>query len=295
MALTVSLMCGPQNYVGGGGFGGVYKGEIAHGNGHQTIVAKRLDTSHGQGEKQYYNELQILCEYKHANVIGLVGYSNETRERIIVYEHASRGSLDRYLNDARLTWKKRLNICIDVASGLAFLHGDAETGQEVVIHRDIKTPNILLFDDWKAKLGDFGLSLISTLYEKENYIIDHACGTRGYVDPLYRKTGFLTIESDIYSFGVVLFEILCGRSTYPINKNEGPFLDSVKHNFEEGKQDEMVFEAIKKQIVPKSLTTFQMIAYRCLHDDKEKRPTAKEVLAQLKMALEYQVSLSMFY
>ncbi|PWA86333.1 serine/threonine/dual specificity protein kinase, catalytic domain-containing protein [Artemisia annua] len=278
----------PQNYVGGGGFGGVYKGEIARGNGHQTIVAKRLDTSHGQGEKQYYNELQILCEYKHTNVIGLVGYSNETRERIIVYEHASRGSLDRYLNDARLTWKKRLNICIDVASGLAFLHGDDETGQEVVIHRDIKTQNILLFDDWKAKVGDFGLSLISTVYEKENYIIDHACGTRGYVDPLYRKTGFLTIESDIYSFGVVLFEILCGRSTYPINKNEGLFLDFVKHSFEEGKQDEMVFEAIKKEIVPKSLLTFQMIAYRCLHDDREKRPTAKEVLAQLKMALEYQ-------
>ncbi|PWA55450.1 serine/threonine/dual specificity protein kinase, catalytic domain-containing protein [Artemisia annua] len=278
----------PQNYVGGGGFGGVYKGEIARGNGHQTIVAKRLDTRLGQGEQQYYNELQILCEYKHANVIGLVGYNNETRERIIVYEHASRGSLDRYLNDSRLTWKKRLNICIDVASGLAFLHGDAETGQEVVIHRDIKTQNILLFDDWKAKVGDFGLSLITTLYKDKNYIIDHACGTKGYVDPVYEKTRFLTIESDIYSFGVVLFEILCGRSTYSINKNEGLFLDFVKHSFEEGKQDEMVFEVIKKQIMPKSLTTFQMIAYRCLHDDRKKRPTAKEVLAQLKMALEYQ-------
>ncbi|GJW01886.1 kinase RLK-Pelle-LRR-I-1 family protein [Tanacetum coccineum] len=277
-----------HNYVGGGGFGGVYKGEIARGNGQQAIVAKRLDTRFGQGEEQYYNELQILCRYKHANVIGLVGYSNETRERIIVYEHASRGSLDRYLNDARLTWKKRLNICIDVASGLAFLHGDAGTGQEVVIHRDIKTPNILLFDDWKAKVGDFGLSLITTVYEGKNYIIDHACGTRGYVDPVYEKTRFLTIESDIYSFGVVLFEILCGRSIYPINKNEGLFLDSVKHGFEEGKQDEMVFEAIKKEIVPKSLTTFQMIAYRCLRDDRKKRPTAKEVLAQLKMALEYQ-------
>ncbi|GJX69646.1 protein kinase-like domain, concanavalin A-like lectin/glucanase domain protein [Tanacetum coccineum] len=277
-----------HNYVGGGGFGGVYKGEIARGKGHQAIVAKRLDTRYGQGEEQYYNELQILCRYKHDNVIGLVGYSNETRERVIVYEHASRGSLDSYLNDARLTWKKRLNICIDVASGLAFLHGDAETGQEVVIHRDIKTPNILLFDDWKAKVGDFGLSLITTVYEDKNYIIDHASGTRGYVDPVYEKTRFLTIESDIYSFGVVLFEILCGRSTYPINKHEGLFLDSVKHGVEEGKHDEMVFEAIKKEIVPKSLTTFQMIAYRCLHDDRAKRPKAKEVLAQLKMALEYQ-------
>ncbi|GKF76226.1 protein kinase-like domain, concanavalin A-like lectin/glucanase domain protein, partial [Tanacetum coccineum] len=192
-------------------------------------------------------------------------YCNETHEKIIVYEHASRGSLDNYLNDVGLTWRKRLQICIDVATGLAFLHGGGQE-RNVVIHRDIKTANILLFDDWKAKVADFGLSMRSRIDEETNYVADHVCGTQGYCDPLYSKLGFLTIESDVYSFGVVLFEILFGRSTYAVYKQKERFLHSlVKDYYEEGKQDELVFEAIKEQIVPKSLSIFQKIAYQCLH------------------------------
>ncbi|XP_071688482.1 putative wall-associated receptor kinase-like 16 [Rutidosis leptorrhynchoides] len=140
-------------------------------------------------------------------------------EKVIVYEYASRGSLDRHLNTSSLTWMKQLNICIDVANALKFLHGGVAT-QATVIHRDIKTENILLNDEWKAKLVDYGLSMISAINQKTEYIIANACGTEGYVDPLYRKSGFLTMESDIYSFGVVLFEILCGRSTFSFNKHE---------------------------------------------------------------------------
>nr|XP_043637937.1 probable serine/threonine-protein kinase PBL23 [Erigeron canadensis] len=280
------------NDIGGGGFGRVYKGRVAEkgGNGEYAIVAKKLDTKHGQGEKQFYNELQILYEYKHKNIIGLVGYSNETYEKIIVYEHAHKGSLDKYLSDTSLTWKNRLNICIDFVSGLDFLHGGGH-GQEIVIHRDIKAANILLFDNWKAKVGDFGLSMISTVNKETHYVIDHACGTKGYLDPLYLKTGFLTLESDIYSLGVVLFEILCGSTTFEIYKLKGQYLPCfIKDIFKEGKQSEVVFHAIKYEIVQKSLTTFQNIAYQCLDDDREKRPTSKVVLAQLKNAMELQVS-----
>ncbi|XP_071688473.1 uncharacterized protein [Rutidosis leptorrhynchoides] len=110
-----------------GGFGNVYRGKVPNGDGFDTIVAKRLDTSGGQGEKQFRNELQILVKYKHENVIRLVGYCDEKDEKVIVYEYASRGSLDRYQNDARLTWTKRLNICIDVATALEFLHGGLST------------------------------------------------------------------------------------------------------------------------------------------------------------------------
>ncbi|XP_071719427.1 uncharacterized protein [Rutidosis leptorrhynchoides] len=276
--------------IGEGGFGSVYIGEVAqkHSYGHHTIVAKKLDTSHGQGLPQYYNELQIFYKYNHENVIGLVGYSDETDEKLIVYERAPKGSLDRYLKDVELTWRKRLMICIDIASGLDFLHGGIE-GQEVVIHRDIKTPNILLFGDWKAKLGDFGLSLISSIDKDTEYTIDRACGTPGYVDPLYLKTGFLTTESDIYSFGVVLFEILCGKATYKIPNLEGrSLLGFIRQNFEAGQQEEIVFRAIKEEIVPKSLTTFIDIVYKCLDDDRGKIPTSKEVLAQLKKALQFQ-------
>nr|XP_043637984.1 interferon-induced, double-stranded RNA-activated protein kinase-like [Erigeron canadensis] len=280
------------NVIGGGGFERVYKGEVAEkdGNGHYMIVAKKLDIRHGQGEKQFYNELQILYEYKHENIIDLVGYSDETDEKIIVYEHAPKGSLDKYLSDTSLTWKNRLKICIDFATGLDFLHGGGH-GQEVVIHRDIKAANILLFEDWKAKVGDFGLSMISTVKRDTDYVIDHACGTKGYLDPLYLKSGFLTVKSDIYSFGVVLFEILCGRTTFTIHKLKGHLLPSfIKQVFKEGKQGEVIFHAIKDEIVPKSLTTFQNIAYQCLDNDREKRPTTKEILTELKKAMEFQVT-----
>nr|XP_043633251.1 putative receptor-like protein kinase At5g39000 [Erigeron canadensis] len=279
------------NDIGGGGFGRVYKGEVANldGNGHYTIVAKQPDTRHGQGEKQFYNELQILYEYKHENIIGLIGYSNETNVKVIIYEHAPMGSLDKYLSDPTLTWRNRLKICIDFATGLDFLHGGGH-GQEVVIHRDIKAANILLFDDWKTKVDDFGLSMISTVNKETDYVIDHACGTKGYLDPLYLKSGSLTRESDIYSFGVVLFEMLCGRTAFAVYKHKGQFLSTfIEHIFKEGKQDEVVFHAIKDEIVPKSLTTFQNVAYLCLDDDREKRPTSKEVLSRLKRAMEFQV------
>ncbi|KAJ0511863.1 putative protein kinase RLK-Pelle-LRR-I-1 family [Helianthus annuus] len=283
-----------DNCIGGGGFGKVYKGNLQDGDGFNTIVAKRLDTRSGQGEQQFLSELQILLNYKHENVIGLVGYCDENDEKIIIYEYASQGSLDRYLNDASLTWVKRLNICIDVASALYFFHGGVGK-QARVIHRDIKSANILLNRDWKAKLADFGLSLICPLIQEMDYVIDHACGTIGYLDPLYKKSGFLTIESDIYSLGVVLFEILCGRSTYAIKKHEGHYLpEFAKNKFENGKHDEVVFEQIREQIKPNSLTTFQKIAYRCLHHEREKRPTTKEILMHLKKALTFQVSYHTF-
>ncbi|KAL8255297.1 hypothetical protein R6Q59_033518 [Mikania micrantha] len=275
-----------DNYVGGGGFGKVFKGNLQDG---KTIVAKRLITKLGQGEQQFLTELEILLEYKHENVIGFVGYCDEEDEKIIIYEYASRGSLDRHLNNASLTWVERLNICIDVASALHFLH-EGVGKQAKVIHRDIKTSNILLNHDWKAKLADFGLSLISPITLESDYVIDYACGTPGYLDPLYEKNRFLTMESDIYSFGVVLFELLCGRSTFSIYKKEGHHLpDIIKNKFKEGKLDEVVFEQIKEPIKPKSLATFQNIAYQCLHHEREKRPTMKTVLMELKKAMEFQI------
>ncbi|KAJ0691329.1 putative protein kinase RLK-Pelle-LRR-I-1 family [Helianthus annuus] len=279
-----------DNCIGGGGFGRVYKGNLQDGDGFKTIVAKRLDSRFGQGEQQFLSELQILLDFKHESVIGLVGFCDENDEKIIIYEYASKGSLDRYLNDVSLTWEKRLDICLDVARALDFLHGGVGK-QAKVIHRDIKTANILLNDDWKAKLADFGLSLVSPLVKETDYVIDHVCGTTGYLDPLYRKSGFLTIESDIYSFGVVLFEILCGRSTFEIQKHEGHYLpDFIEKSFKEGKHGEVVFKQMREQIVPKSLITFQEIAYQCLNLDREKRPTTKKVIMQLKKALVFQVS-----
>ncbi|KAI3512287.1 hypothetical protein L1887_19602 [Cichorium endivia] len=270
-----------NNFVAKGGFGSIYKGKVKNAYGrHTTIAAKRFDAESEQGEHELLTELEILWEHKHENIIGFVGYCKEMHESIIVYEYASKGSLERYVTDNGLTWMKRLRICIDIVSGLDFLH------EHMVIHRDIKSANILLNDDWKAKISDFGLAVIVYIDNDMDFVIEPAAGTFGYLDPLYYRTGILTRESDIYSLGVVLFEMLCGRLAY----QEGSgFLGPLAANAcEEGKVDDIVFKGIKKHVAPKSLTTFQSIALQCLHPNREERPTTGEVLRRLKQALEFQ-------
>ncbi|KAK9058890.1 hypothetical protein SSX86_023734 [Deinandra increscens subsp. villosa] len=275
-----------ENLIGGGGFGKVFKGEVTRGNGSITIVAKRLDRSQGQGEHHFLTELEILFEYKHENIIGLEGYCNENNEKIIVYEHACNGSLDRHLNDVNLTWSKRLKICIDIARGLAFLHGGAPT-KEMVIHRDIKSANILLNSDWRAKISDFGLSAIIPRNEK---VVSKLVGTIGYVDPQYEFTGFFTEKSDIYSLGVLLFEILYGQLLVPNTKDYDQERVSriLKQIHEEEKLGLIVFDDIKEQIDPQSLSIFRVIVSKCLYVDRSKRPTAEHVLQQLEISVELQ-------
>jgi serine/threonine protein kinase len=274
------------NIIGHGGFGNVYRGVAAHGD--NFIAAKRLDRKSAEGEAEFMTELEILMEYKHENVIGLVGYCDEEDEKIIVYDYASRGSLDKYLGDDSLTWVMRLKICIDIAIGLEFLHGTVSS-PEIVIHRDISSSNILLFDDWKAKISDFGLSLVCPTNQDVGFVIDNVTGTIGYHDPLHSKTGFLTKESDIFSLGAVLFDILCGKLSSEKLDDEYLYLPFLaKHHYHVGKLDKLVFEGIKEQIVPLSYTTFTRIALQCLHHRRERRPTAHEVVIQLKKTLEFQ-------
>ncbi|GJS86238.1 kinase-like domain, phloem protein 2-like protein [Tanacetum coccineum] len=144
-----------DNTIGRGGSRNVYKGVASHANGHTITAAKRLDRRlFGHKETGFFRELDIPLKYKHENVIG---FCDDEIEKIILHDFASRGRLDGYLSDPSLTWVMRLKICIDIASGLNFLHA-TDVNQEVVIHRDIKSSNILIFDDWKAKITGFGLS-----------------------------------------------------------------------------------------------------------------------------------------
>ncbi|GKE02702.1 kinase-like domain, phloem protein 2-like protein [Tanacetum coccineum] len=276
-----------ENIIGHRGFWNVYKG-VTQAHGPNIIAAKRLERKSAEGEAEFMTELEILMEYKHENVIALVGYCDEEDEKIIVYEYASRGSLDKYLSDDCLTWVMRLKICIDIASGLEFLHGTVSS-LEMVIHRDINSSNILLLDDWKAKISDFGLSLVCPINQDVEYVKDNVTGTIGYRDPLHSKTGFLTEESDIFSLGAVLFDILCGKLSSEKLDNEYLYLPFLaKHHYHVGKLDELVFEGIKEQIVPQSFITFAEIAYQCIHHMRERRPTAAEVVIQLKKSLEFQ-------
>ncbi|CAI9290748.1 unnamed protein product [Lactuca saligna] len=256
--------------IGGGGFGEVYKGElILHSRG-QTVAFKRLDRKYGQGDREFRNEILLLSDYKHENIVSLLGFCDESKERILVYEYASRRGRDMYLNNKDLTWPQRLMISIGAACGLAFLHSDVGT-QQKVFHRDVKSSNILLDDNWNAKISDFGLSKFAPTNNNISILYTNPVGTVGYCDPLYLETGFLTKESDIYSFGVVLFEL-------------------VKNACEQHKLNDIVCAHLLHKIGPESLKEFTTIAYQCLMKKREERPSMNEIVEALKKALDYQLS-----
>ncbi|CAI9271692.1 unnamed protein product [Lactuca saligna] len=200
-----------DHLIGEGGFGKVYKGELLLSKGQTIVAIKRLDRNMGQGDSEFWKEVIMLSIYKHPNIVSLLGYCDENDEKILVYEFASNKSLDLHLGNKDLTWVPRLKICIQVARGLAYLHNPAGT-QQRVLHRDIKSSNILLDENWNARIADLGLSKFGPANQPYTFVIsNNIAGTIGYCDPQYLGTGILTKESDVYSFGVVLFEVLCGR------------------------------------------------------------------------------------
>ncbi|KAJ0503367.1 putative protein kinase RLK-Pelle-CrRLK1L-1 family [Helianthus annuus] len=231
----------------------------------------------------------MLLKYKHENIIGLVGYCYEMNEKIIVYEHACNGSLNKHLDNPSLTWMKRLKICIDAATGLKFLHEGGVEQENFMKHRDIRSGSILLDADWNAKISNLEFS--TKVGERAEHLDDNACFSLGYIDPEYETYGFLTQPSDIYSLGVILCEMLCGRLAWAEgckhhSQSLGPLF--VKHYNEKGYLDEMIFEGIKEQITPQSLTTFQKIAIQCLQVHRFQRPAIDQIIIRLQKALEFQ-------
>ncbi|GKC60490.1 kinase-like domain, phloem protein 2-like protein [Tanacetum coccineum] len=274
--------------IGTGGFGKVYKGELTLPKGKRMVAFKRLDRKHGQGDPEFFKEIRMLSYYKHNNLISLLGFCKKGDEMIFIYQHASHGNLDRFLNKATLTWMQRLKICLDAAKGLSFLH-DPNGTQQRVLHCDIKSANILLDESLNAKVADFGLSKISPANQQYTLLVTNPVGTPGYCDPLYMDTYQLTKESDVYSFGVVLFEVLCGRVCYENSNGKlKVFVHFWKKCYEQKKLDEIIFPDLKQQMEPKSVETFVDIAYQCLERSREQRPTMSVVVEKLKAALELQ-------
>ncbi|KAL7594773.1 hypothetical protein Lser_V15G29999 [Lactuca serriola] len=278
-----------NNVIVKGGFGKVYKGVLSHSKGQSTVAFKRLDRNYGQGDSEFLKEILMLSCYTHQNLISLVGFCDEDGEKILVYEHASHGSLDRHLSITTLTWRQRLTICLGAAMGLCYLHDPKET-QQRVIHRDIKSSNILLDEDWNAKLSDLGLSKIGPANQQHTFLATNVAGTFGYIDPMYAEKSILTKESDVYSFGVVLFEVLCGKLCF---ENQNGHLQSLvqkwKQSYEDKKLDEIIFHDLKQHMDLSSLETLSDIAYRCLHKSGEERPKMSEVVEKLEIALRFQV------
>ncbi|KAJ0514732.1 putative protein kinase RLK-Pelle-CrRLK1L-1 family [Helianthus annuus] len=274
--------------IGAGGFGKVYEGEISHSKGRSIVAIKRLSREFGQGDLEFLKEIMMLSRCSHKNLISLLGYCDEDGEKILVYEHACNGSLDRHLSSNVLTWAQRLKICLDVAKGLQYLHDHRGT-QQRILHRDIKSANILLDDKWNAKLSDMGLSKIGPANHQRSVLVTNVVGTPAYCDPQYMEAYTLTKESDIYSFGVVLFEVLCGRLCFKMTNGQLEILVPMwKQNYIHKKLDLIIFKDIIPPIDHNALKTFSDIAFQCLHYSREQRPTMSLLVKKLEIALKCQ-------
>ncbi|KAM0060698.1 putative protein kinase RLK-Pelle-LRR-I-1 family [Helianthus debilis subsp. tardiflorus] len=261
-------------------------------------ILNREDT---QGEQGFFTEIDALSSCMHLNIVSLLGFCYERPRMILVYEHVSRGSLDYYLGSegkmTNLTWAQRIKLSISIACGLDYLHTTMDNKQKI-IHRDIKSANILLGENWEAKIADFGLSIFHPLDHKTSTIsATKVAGTQVYLDPEYETTHKLKKESDVYTFGAVL--ILCGRLAYdPVytNESEKGLAPIVRHNFEKGTIKEMIDPNLKEEntFTPSkgpnqdSLNTFLTIGNRCLAEKQAERPTMKFVIEELMKASNFQ-------
>ncbi|XP_023745371.1 putative receptor-like protein kinase At5g39000 [Lactuca sativa] len=283
----------PHRCIGGGGFGKVYQGQLST-QGQNCITAiKRLDQDSYQGEHEFRNELEMISRFQHKNIIRFFGYCDEGKEMIIIYEYATNGSLDHHLEDPNkrrcITWIQRLQISIGAARGLGYLHSGLGEHNRV-IHRDIKSANILLDENLVAKICDFGLSKLGLRNQPETQIYTKVAGTQFYLDPTYHESGILHKESDVYSFGVVLFEMLSGMLVYSrrnIGDDKPQSLINFVRRYYHTSLDKLIDPYIKDEIDSRSFETFKEISYQCISFNLMERPTMDTVIARLEEALSY--------
>ncbi|KAL4564948.1 hypothetical protein LXL04_029026 [Taraxacum kok-saghyz] len=274
--------------IGAGGFGNVYRGKLFYSGEHILVALKRLNRAFGQGNPEFWKEVNTLSRYRHENIVNLLGFCNERNEKILVYEYVPNRSLDLSLKNNDLTWAQRLKICIGAARGLAYLH-NPDGNQESVWHLDIKSGNILLDENWSAKIADLGLSKFGHANKKYTSGTPDVVGTVGYCDPVYVETGSPSKESDVYSFGVVLFEVLSGRLCISNTNEHRSLIVLAQRCYEQNNLNAIIHRSIKYEISPSSLRVFTAIAYRCLKRDRGERPSMDQILKALNTALEYQV------
>ncbi|GFS30504.1 malectin/receptor-like protein kinase family protein [Actinidia rufa] len=268
--------------IGGGSFGKVYKGWINHGT--LKVAIKRSTPFSKQGVHEFMTKIDLLLQLRHRHLVSLIGYCNEDCEMILIYEYMSCGTLSDYLHNSDnlpLSWKKRLEICIGAARGLHYLHALAN---RTIIHRDVKTANILLDDNWVAKVADFGLSKENWNNISNTHISTMVMGSFGYMDPEYFRWLQLTEKSDVYSFGVVLFEVLCAR--HPLDRTLGRHQINLaewgRFSYENGTLDQIIDANLKGEIAAECLKKYGETAVNCLRDEGIAWPSMGDVLWDLE-------------
>lgn len=277
--------------IGEGGFGCVYRGTIRNSddpNSKIEIAVKQLGRRGLQGHKEWLTEITFLGIVEHPNLVKLIGYCAEEDERgsqrLLVYEYMPNGSVGDHLlarSGTPLSWLMRLRIALDAARGLSYLH---EGMDFQVIFRDLKTSNILLDEHWNAKLSDFGLAREGP-EEGSTHVSTAVVGTLGYAAPEYMHTGRLTAKSDIWSFGVVLYELITGRSPIDRNrpKSEQKLLEWVKPYISDIRKFRMIIDPrLDVRSSLKSAMRLSTVANRCLVRHAKSRPRMSEVMEMLQ-------------
>ncbi|GJX14413.1 kinase-like domain, phloem protein 2-like protein [Tanacetum coccineum] len=276
-----------KNVIETNDFGNVYKGQLWWSGELIGINARRIKKERKQAEQEFWVEISMLASLKHKNLVSLVGFCDEKDEKVIINKNETRGWLDTYLRDPMsLTWVRRLEICVGLAHALSYIHHD-ELRNFSVIHRDIRSFTVQLNDGWQPKLSNFERSMkIEASQRHHSFDTDTLEYTNGYGDPTYVETKSVNHKSDMYSFGIVLFEVLCGRYSI-INDDYNKYLAPlVITHYREKKLNEIVDWDLWKQMDLQSFNIFTEIAYDCLNEEQSQRPNIDEIVPRLQKALE---------
>lgn len=271
----------PENKIGQGGFGSVYKGMLKDG---LLVAIKVLSDESRQGLREFLTEITVISDIHHENLVNLHGYCVEGDHRILVYGFLKNGSLDQTLLGSghcsiKFTWEIRRKICIGVAKGLAYLH---EEVQPHIIHRDIKASNILLDEDFTPKISDFGLAKLFPSHL--THVSTRIAGTQGYLAPEYAIRGQLTRKADIYSFGILLLEIVTGRPNQNrrLPVEEQYLLERVWQLYREGELEGLVDTSVGEDVDIFEACRYLKIGLLCTQSLPKSRPSMSNILKMLK-------------
>ncbi|XWS12675.1 hypothetical protein CRYUN_Cryun37aG0110600 [Craigia yunnanensis] len=268
-----------SNKIGRGGFGTVYKGVLKDGT---EVAVKTLAAQSKQGVREFLTEINTISNVKHPNLVQLIGCCVQGTNRTLIYEYVENKSLDKVLLDQRSTnfkldWSKRSVICIGIARGLAFIHEELVPH---IVHRDIKSSNILLDKDFNPKIGDFGLAKLFP--DNITHISTRIAGTTGYLAPEYALGGQLTMKADVYSFGVLVLEIISGRSSSKANWGgmEKFLLEWAWQLYEEGKLIDLVDPELG-EFPKEEVLRYMKVAFFCTQAAANRRPLMSQVIEML--------------